>query len=165
MDALESWVLKYFVPANRRATSENAPDFKDILGTYLMDRQPNTLVVTANKRLPKQRDPGVQGMPDSYIISAPKDSVRVRVERDDRCLVFARSDFNYWCRNRNVSANTVLAELNDQGMATMESVRDLAKGISWMPAARVRCVVMQGEALNKLGYRIDTVNGGSDGKA
>lgn len=165
MDALENWVLTSFVPANRRATTSNAPDFKDILGTYLMDRQPNTLVVTANKRLPKQRDPGVQGMPDSYIISAPKDSVRVRVERDDRCLVFARSDFNYWCRNRNVSANTVLAELGDQGMAAMESVRDLAKGVSWMPAARVRCVVMQGDTLAKLGYRIDSPNGDSNEQA
>ena len=160
MDALEDWVLKVFVPANRAATSANAPDFMNLMGMYLLERQTNTLVVTSDRRTVKEPDPGMRGMPDKYIISAPRDAVIVRVERDNKALVIARTDFARWCKRRNASANTVIGELAAKGVSIGETTRDLAKGISWMPASRVRCLVIEGDALDAMGFRIDQYSKG-----
>lgn len=159
MDALEDWVLKKFVPANRTSTSDYSPDFTNILGVYLNERQTNMLVVASEKRPPNQPDPGTKGMPDPWIIAMPRDAITVRVERDNKVLVISRADFTKWCRLHHMSTSTVLTELADDGISIGETTRDLTKGISWMPASRIRCLTIEGEALNNIGFRIDNIGG------
>ena len=159
MDALEKWVLDVFVPANRRGTAVNAPNFMNLLGMYLIERQPGMLVVKAAKRDTKTPDPGSSGMPDNYLLKAPRDSVVVRVEQEDRRVIIAHADLARWCRKQNASVNTVLSELSGIGVVTDTVSRDLTKGISWLPSARVKAVIIERVALDKLGFKVEEQEG------
>ena len=159
MDALEKWVLDVFVPANRRGTAVNAPNFMNLLGMYLIERQPGMLVVKAAKRDTKTPDPGSSGMPDNYLLKAPRDSVVVRVEQEDRRVIIAHADLARWCRKQNAYVNPVLSELSGIGVVTDTVSRDLTKGISWLPSARVKAVIIERVALDKLGFKVEEQEG------
>lgn len=154
MEALEKWVLEVLVPKTRAATEEYSPDFKNIITTYLMERQKNTLIVTSAKRGPKQPDPKQKGAPDSYVVSLPPESqnIMVRITKDTGTVLFVASDFREWCRKRNASPQAVFDNLKKEGIHITEHVRNVGQNISWIGTVRSRCFYIDEESVKLLGY-------------
>ena len=152
MDALEQWVLTQFVQHNRGATEQWSVDFRDEVSAYLISRQMNTLVVKGRYRASGDIDPGVKGLPDKYVISYPQREVLIRVEQQENALYIARSDFNGWCKSRNISPSTVKRHLDAKGITLGEGTFTLGRNLTWMPPTRIRCYTLSGESMVKLGY-------------
>ena len=156
IDAIEQWVLKVFVPHNRSFTVEYMPNFKDMLANYLIDRQPNTLVVAGNRRTVTEQDPKERGLPDPFIVSLPQREIYVRYEQRERRLIVNRTDLTTWLRGINVSYQTFKKRLEtEEDVVLTEYARRLGGSISWMTDGNVNCVTIERTSLDKLGIAID----------
>ena len=148
MDALEDWVCGTFVHENREDTENFYYPAKDRLAGYILDRTSDLLSVISERRPDDMKDPQYKGLPDNYILSAPKsDRVYMRLERDNHTLLIAKGDFSKWCKHNNCSAKTVVYRLKQEGVDIQETQRDLASYISWLPAMKVRCYVINTDQL------------------
>lgn len=158
MDALEKWVFDVFVPHNRKHTEALAPDFKDMMVSYLSDRAAsNTLVVRRDFREKDEIDPKDLTIPDKYIVRMPTRELTMRYERDNRMLFIMRSDFTAWCKERKVSALLIINELELQGIHVNYGTARLARNVSVIPDARARVMIMEADALDRLGFNTDEV--------
>lgn len=156
IDAIERWVLDVFVPHNRSFTTEYMPNFKDMLANYLVERQPNTLVVAGNRRTVTERDPEERGLPDPFIVSLPTREIYVRYERRERRLIINRTDLTTWLRGINVSYQTFKKRMEaEEGVVLTEYARRMGGSISWMTDGNVNCVTIERTSLDKLGIAID----------
>lgn len=152
MDALEEWVLKVFVPHNRQQTKEWSPDFRDNLLNYLQERLAATLIVKDEHRKAEDKDPGIRGMPDSYILSMPQRDVLVRVAVEDRSITFSCADFGKWCKQKNISPQVMVSKLARDGVILVKKQRSLTQCISWLPTGRIQCFVLANVGADVLGY-------------
>lgn len=156
IDAIEKWVLEVFVPHNRNFTTEFMPNFKDMLANYLVDRQPNTLVVAGNRRTAMEKDPEERGLPDPFILSMPQREIYVRYEKRERRLIINRTDLTTWLRGINVSYQTFKKRMEAEEQVTlMEYARRMGGSISWMTDGNVNCVTIERSSLDKLGIATD----------
>lgn len=156
IDAIERWVLDVFVPHNRSFTVEYMPNFKDMLGNYLADRQPNTLVVAGNRRLANEKDPLERGLPDPFIISFPPREIYIRYEQRERRLIINRTDFTTWLRGINVSYQTFKKRIEaEENVVIAEYARRMGGSISWMADGNVNCITLERGSLDKLHIAID----------
>lgn len=153
MDALERWVLNELVPHNRRTTRANAPDFVNLLGTYLLERQLNMVTVSSAMRTVDTPEVA-RGMPDKYIIQFPTQQALVRAVLDTRTVYFAKQDFSQWCKQRNHSVSVVTRQLEEFGIAVPEVSHNLTSGISWANTPTVKCYKLDAAALDVLGFAI-----------
>jgi hypothetical protein len=149
-------VLDVFVPHNRSFTTEYMPNFKDMLANYLVERQPNTLVVAGNRRTVTERDPEERGLPDPFIVSLPTREIYIRYERRERRLIINRTDLTTWLRGINVSYQTFKKRMEaEEGVVLTEYARRMGGSISWMTDGNVNCVTIERTSLDKLGIAID----------
>lgn len=152
MDALERWVLKVFVPHNRHESSECAPDFKDLLCSYLTQQLPSTLVVTYSKRPGNCPDPFVRGLPDKYVWFAPTQAITARVEVKSKVVMFSQRAFHVWCKNQNISPQVLLRDIAAYGATVNIKTTNLGKGVSYINIPATKCYIMEGAALDAIGY-------------
>lgn len=165
IDELEDWALSDFVPHNRNYTREYAPDYKDMLATYLSERTPYTLVVAGSRRIGKmEEDPREKGLPDSFIVSLPSREIYIRYEQREHRLLISRSDLTNWLRKLNVSYATFRKRLEAENIHAVEYPRRLGSSISWMSDGSIYCLVLDSDALDKLGVAIDITQEENDGE-
>lgn len=159
MDALEQWVLSEFVLHNRKNTTMWAPDFTNILSTYLMERQLNTLVVAHDRRDPKQPDPGMKGMPDKFVLNLPQREPVVRASVGSGTVLISRSDFGEWCKKKRLTVSTLIKRLEADGVTLKDITRNLGQDISYLSTPRVRCWYIDPASLQRLGYNFEISEG------
>lgn len=158
MDALEKWVLKVFVPQNRKGTQEFAPDFVESMATFLLEKSSETLVVKRDMR-DEQTEPDPMSVAefDKFVIRYPASyrDIAVRIETEAKAICVAVSKFNDWCRTRSLSPKVVKQELAKKGIRSAIKVMSLTRGLKALPTPYVRCMVFDAAAFTKLGFAID----------
>lgn len=158
MDALEKWVLKVFVPQNRKGTQEFAPDFVESMATFLLEKSSETLVVKRDMR-DEQTEPDPMSVAefDKFVIRYPASyrDITVRIETEAKAICVAVSKFNDWCRTRSLSPKVVKQELAKKGIRSAIKVMSLTRGLKALPTPYVRCMVFDAAAFTKLGFAID----------
>lgn len=158
MDALEKWVLKEFVPQNRKGTQEFAPDFMESMATFLLEKSSETLVVKRDMR-DEQTEPDPMSIAefDKFVIRYPASyrDITVRIETEAKAICVAVSKFNDWCRARNLSPKVVKQELAKKGIRSTIKVMSLTRSLKALPTPYVRCMVFDATAFTKLGFAID----------
>ncbi|MBD5583708.1 MAG: hypothetical protein HDQ88_01360, partial [Clostridia bacterium] len=97
MDALEQWVVSTFAVQNRMSTMAHMVHHDEMLKAYLMERQPNTLIVQSHERPAGDTAPAA-GAPDKYVLGYPAQSqaVYVRIEDEDDAMYIALADLKDW---------------------------------------------------------------------
>lgn len=153
MDALEEWVLREFVPHNRRNTAELAPDFAAHLTDFINQHTSSSLVVRADARGPDEREPMMADSYDKYIIQRPyRDNIVARFHQLEGEAFISKTDFLAWCKARKLSAQTVRKRLRAEGFDLQECQINMGKHISWLPTLRARCYKLTRAELDRLGY-------------
>ena len=152
MDDLEKWVLEALVPFNREMNREFKIDDQGMFGDFLDTLVKSTLVVRHERRLPEEKDPRSEIMPDKYVIVRPKNELSAWYCPETGRLRFAKTAFTSWCRARNVSAKSMIASLMAMGTDIRETKACLGAHVSIYPSARVRVYELGREALDMLGY-------------
>ncbi len=159
IDALEQWVLKTLVPFNREHTADLSPDFLNNMTVYLNSRLPSMLQVRRDKREPDETDGLRPGMYDKYIIKYPQyNELTSRWEQENNVLYIATSDFKRWCDSMNMSPSTMVKNLAYHGILLENARINLGAHVSWLPTSRMRCYVIRGDSLDKLGWKPSTVS-------
>lgn len=153
MDALEKWVLRDFVPYNRKATCKAETKWAVAFGDVIQDMSRSTLVVSGANRLPNEPDPGNLVMPDKYVKYRPSNGVILsRYEIRNRVLYISSKAVKEWCQKNNASPGTVLEALRVDGFHIKEERINLGKGVSTIPSARIRVWRLDKDDLDRLDY-------------
>lgn len=152
MDALEAWVLQTFIPHNRNNTREWSPDFVATLSDYLNDRQQHFLITKEAVRSAADPDPMVDYIPDKYVVVKPMRDVFVRGDQKENILTIAKSDFDRWCKKRNISPLVAVKSLEQLGIKMTVAQRNLCKFVSYMAPTRIRCYILEDAAVTALGF-------------
>lgn len=158
MDALERWILDVLVPFNRQNTADLSPDFVNNLTVYLNSRLPSMLQVRRDKRKTDETDGLRPGMYDKYIIRYPQyNELSSRYEQENNVLYISTSDFKRWCDGIHISHNTMIKNLAYAGILLESERVNLGSQVSWLPTSRMRCYVIKGDSLNRLGWKPSVV--------
>ena len=150
MDALEQWVLEVFVPHNRQGTVAHVKTPRNILLTYLMERQRNFLQVEEDIR---QSEIPAPNMPDPYVRIMPSHSdVFIRYATKENVLYIAKSDLAKWCKRAGFSVNNLLKKLQLDGITATEALYNLGSGVASLSTPMVICYVLTASSVVKLGF-------------
>lgn len=159
MDELERWILRVLVPFNREHTAELSPDFVNNMTVYLNSRLPSMLQVRRDKRNTDESDGMRPGLYDKYIIRYPQyNELSSRYEQENNTLYIATSDFKRWCDNIGISPATMVKNLAYHGILLENGRVNLGAQVSWLPTSRMRCYIIKGESLDKLGWKPSAVS-------
>lgn len=150
MDALEEWILEIFVPHNRQGTVAHVKTPRNILLTYLMERQRNFLQVEEDVRHSEIPAPN---MPDPYVRIMPSHSdVFIRYATKENVLYIAKSDLSKWCKRAGFSVNNLWKKLKLDNITATEALYNLGSGVATLSTPMVICYVLPANSVVKLGF-------------
>ena len=152
MDALEKWALDVLVPYNREMNRAYRVDDLGMFGDFLDTLVKSTLVVRHERRMPDEKDPESEIMPDKYVLVRPKNALLAWHCPETEKLRVASTAFTEWCQTRGAAPRPMLDGLRRLGVQVKETRACLGAHVSIYPSARVRVYEIEGDALKKLGY-------------
>lgn len=156
MDALEEWVIKEFIPHNRKFTSEYAPDVRELLAGYIAEASANTLIVRSEDRPADMKEPATNAMPDAYIISRPPNGeVHMRYAFDDHELRISARDLKRWCRYNRISMMSFVKRLDAAGIKLQRGKVALTKHIRSIAGVVQDGFILDSDTLQTIGVGYD----------
>lgn len=135
VDALTAYCENELLPMLRRNVKADKPTGSNLFSDFLMGNISNTLTVRTKNR--PQSDAEVLGNfngIDPYIVMAPSShNVSIRREADTDTIYIAASALNDWCKQKRISRDAMLAELEKNGYMPYGSETATVKLAKFVP--------------------------------
>jgi hypothetical protein len=150
MDVLACYA-EVLVGYSRRSVAAESKDSRAILSEFLAEQMETTLIVqTANRsRADMNAHPAIEA--DPYVVKAPRSVTDVRVELDTGMVYVRTKAFNTWCSRQRVSAKTVIAECQSQGLMPSYNPKlqvILGRGVLSLARVQVYALAFKDASLN-----------------
>lgn len=124
MDALERYCVEELLPSLRAQVKSDKPTSTNLLMEFLNDNLSATLIVGAKNRKAfdllkaqgKVKTTTFEDAVDPFIVKLPRDKLLIRRELDTGTTYVATSALTFWCKNRGISVDSMLGDIQRRNM-------------------------------------------------